>query len=286
MPVSRHCACAACAATIGRAGWSRNRRCRRRFHLAAVSSSTAKRGANPSPPCPASSGCRSIWSVARRRKRPSSAFRSSRFFPTPTLRSKPRTGAKRLNREQSGLPRRARDQEAPCREIGVLCDVALDPYTSHGHDGVLVDGYVANDETLEILVQPGAGPGRSRLRHHRAVRHDGRPRRRHPRRAGRATASRTRSSWPMPPNMRRAFYGPFRDAVGSAKALKRRQAHLSDGSGQWRRSLARSGARHRRRRRHGDGQAGHALSRPRAAREGDVSACRPSPIRCRANTRC
>src|SRR5207244_4081912 len=38
-------------------------------------------------------------------------------------------------------------------EIGVLCDVALDPYTTHGHDGVLRDGIVANDETIEILVR-------------------------------------------------------------------------------------------------------------------------------------
>ena len=36
-------------------------------------------------------------------------------------------------------------------EIGVLCDVALDPYTDHGHDGVIRDGYVANDESVEIL---------------------------------------------------------------------------------------------------------------------------------------
>jgi porphobilinogen synthase len=36
-------------------------------------------------------------------------------------------------------------------EIGVLCDVALDPFTAHGHDGVIRDGYVANDETVAIL---------------------------------------------------------------------------------------------------------------------------------------
>ena len=35
--------------------------------------------------------------------------------------------------------------------LGVLCDVALDPFTSHGHDGVIRDGYVANDETVAIL---------------------------------------------------------------------------------------------------------------------------------------
>lgn len=37
--------------------------------------------------------------------------------------------------------------------IGVLADVALDPYSSHGQDGLVVDGYVANDQTLEVLVR-------------------------------------------------------------------------------------------------------------------------------------
>jgi len=36
-------------------------------------------------------------------------------------------------------------------DLGVMCDVALDPYTTHGHDGVVRDGYVANDETVAIL---------------------------------------------------------------------------------------------------------------------------------------
>ena len=35
--------------------------------------------------------------------------------------------------------------------IGVICDVALDPYTSHGHDGLVRDGYVVNDETVDVL---------------------------------------------------------------------------------------------------------------------------------------
>ncbi|MBM3534702.1 MAG: porphobilinogen synthase [Alphaproteobacteria bacterium] len=38
-------------------------------------------------------------------------------------------------------------------EIGVICDVALDPYTSHGHDGLLRDGRVVNDATVEVLVR-------------------------------------------------------------------------------------------------------------------------------------
>ncbi len=39
-------------------------------------------------------------------------------------------------------------------EMGIICDVALDPYTSHGHDGLIDDsGYVVNDETVEVLCQ-------------------------------------------------------------------------------------------------------------------------------------
>jgi porphobilinogen synthase len=46
---------------------------------------------------------------------------------------------------------RAIKKEVP--EIGVLCDVALDPYTSHGHDGLLHDGVILNDETVAVLVR-------------------------------------------------------------------------------------------------------------------------------------
>src|SRR6266705_1261415 len=38
-------------------------------------------------------------------------------------------------------------------EIGILCDVALDPYTSHGHDGLLRDGEIVNGATVAVLVQ-------------------------------------------------------------------------------------------------------------------------------------
>ena len=38
-------------------------------------------------------------------------------------------------------------------DIGVMCDVALDPYTSHGHDGVLINNEIDNDETIKILVK-------------------------------------------------------------------------------------------------------------------------------------
>ena len=102
--------------------------------------------------------------------------------------------------------------------VGVLCDVALDPFTSHGHDGVIRDGYVANDETVEILQQQAVIQARagcdiiapSDMMDGRvgAIRDalDG---------AGRtdvlimAYAAKYSS----------AFYGPFRDAVGSSATL-------------------------------------------------------------------
>ena len=39
------------------------------------------------------------------------------------------------------------------KEIGLMCDVALDPYTNHGHDGILKKNYVDNDETVKVLVK-------------------------------------------------------------------------------------------------------------------------------------
>ena len=38
-------------------------------------------------------------------------------------------------------------------KIGIMCDVALDPYTAHGHDGIYANGNILNDETIKILVE-------------------------------------------------------------------------------------------------------------------------------------
>ena len=38
-------------------------------------------------------------------------------------------------------------------KIGIMCDVALDPYTTHGHDGILKSGKILNDETIKVLVK-------------------------------------------------------------------------------------------------------------------------------------
>ncbi len=51
------------------------------------------------------------------------------------------------------LNRAVRAMKAALPDMGVICDVALDPYTSHGHDGLVVQGEVANDLTVELLVR-------------------------------------------------------------------------------------------------------------------------------------
>ena len=49
--------------------------------------------------------------------------------------------------------RAVRSIKAQVRNLGVLCDVALDPFTSHGQDGLVREAYVVNDETVAVLVQ-------------------------------------------------------------------------------------------------------------------------------------
>ena len=103
-------------------------------------------------------------------------------------------------------------------DIGVLCDVALDPYTTHGHDGVLRDGVVANDETVEILVrqavlQAQAGcdiVAPSDMMDGRVAAIRG---------AFEKDGHRDTLIMAYAAKYASAFYGPFRDAVGSAKAL-------------------------------------------------------------------
>jgi porphobilinogen synthase len=103
-------------------------------------------------------------------------------------------------------------------QIGVLCDVALDPYTSHGHDGLLIEGDVANDETLEVLArqalaQAEAGcdivaPSDMMDGRIGAIRN-----------ALEANGFSNTLIMAYAAKYASAFYGPFRDAVGSAKAL-------------------------------------------------------------------
>ncbi|TCS37301.1 porphobilinogen synthase [Paucimonas lemoignei] len=75
------------------------------------------------------------------------------LFPVIDTALKTPDGIEAVNPE--GLvPRAVRELKARFPELGILTDVALDPYTSHGQDGVLDEtGYVLNDETRELLVR-------------------------------------------------------------------------------------------------------------------------------------
>ncbi len=164
---------------------------------------------------------------------------------------------------------RAIKKEVP--DLGILCDVALDPYTSHGHDGLLRDGEIVNDETVAVLVRQAlveAEAGCDIIAPSDMM--DGRigAIRKALDAAGRTDVQ----IMAYAAKYASAFYGPFRDAVGSTKTLDRRQAHLSDGPGQFGRGPARGRARPCRGRRHGHGQAGHALSGHRAAGQRRVRA--------------
>jgi porphobilinogen synthase len=103
--------------------------------------------------------------------------------------------------------------------VGIVLDVALDPYTSHGHDGLLVDGRIANDLTLEALVKQAlvqAEAGADVLAPSDMM--DGRVAA--IRRALEANAFPDTMIMSYAAKYASAFYGPFRDAVGSSSALK------------------------------------------------------------------
>jgi len=83
------------------------------------------------------------------------------LFPITSAEKKDAAGTESGNPDNL-MCRAIRALKAQVPDMGLLTDVALDPYTSHGHDGVLRDGYVMNDETVEILtrqalVQAAAG---------------------------------------------------------------------------------------------------------------------------------
>ena len=158
--------------------------------------------------------------------------------------------------------------------LGVITDVALDAYTSHGQDG-LIDpadprGYVMNDETLEALAKQA-------LCHARAGADVVAPSDMMDGRIGRIRAMLDAEKLihtrilAYSAKYASAFYGPFRDAVGSAGNLgKQPSTYQMD-----RATATRPCAKWRwifRRRRHGDGQARHALSRHRAPGQGGSSA--------------
>jgi porphobilinogen synthase len=111
---------------------------------------------------------------------------------------------------------RAVKKEVP--DIGILCDVALDPFTSHGHDGLLRDGIILNDETVAVLVKQAlvqAEAGCDIIAPSDMM--DGRVGA--IRKGLDAGGFTDLSIMSYAAKYASAFYGPFRDAVGSAKTL-------------------------------------------------------------------
>ncbi len=101
-------------------------------------------------------------------------------------------------------------------EVGVMCDVALDPFTDHGHDGVIEDGKVHNDATIERLVEQGlmqARAGCDILAPSDMM--DGRVGALRSMLEGEGLADTLIMSYAA--KYASAFYGPYREAIGSAK---------------------------------------------------------------------
>jgi porphobilinogen synthase len=136
-------------------------------------------------------------------------------YTDPNLRDE--TGTEALNPDNL-VCRAIRAIKKAVPDVGILCDVALDPYTSHGHDGLLRDGTILNDETVAVLTRQAlveAEAGADIIAPSDMM-------------DGRVGAIRTAldaanltdvSIMAYAAKYASAFYGPFRDAVGSSKTL-------------------------------------------------------------------
>ena len=139
-------------------------------------------------------------------------------FPVIDAAQRSDDGAEATNPENL-VCRAVRAVKAACPDLGIMCDVALDPFTSHGHDGLVRGDVILNDETIDVLcqqalVQAAAGcdiiaPSDMMDGRVGAIRDalDGDD---HQDVLIMAYAAKYASG----------FYGPFRDALGSASRLK------------------------------------------------------------------
>lgn len=139
------------------------------------------------------------------------------IFPATPTEKKTEDAAEAINSENL-MCRSVRAIKEANIDIGVICDVALDPYTSHGQDGLVRDGYVVNDESVEMLCQQAvvqAEAGCDIIAPSDMM-------------DGRIGAIRTSLDDAGFTNVQimsyaakyaSAFYGPFRDAVGSSSNL-------------------------------------------------------------------
>ena len=141
------------------------------------------------------------------------------LFPRTKKKNKDNKGSEALN-ENNLVCKAVRHIKKKFKsDIGIMCDVALDPYTSHGHDGLIKKNYVQNDETVEILVKQAlllAEMGCDVIAPSDMM--DGR--------IGKIRKALDKKNFNLVQILSYAvkyasnFYGPFRDAVGSKKSLK------------------------------------------------------------------
>ncbi len=140
------------------------------------------------------------------------------LFPNTPSSKKNATGSEALNKNNL-VCKALKLIKKNYKEIGLMCDVALDPYTNHGHDGLLKKNYVSNDETLKMLVKQSllqADMGCDVIAPSDMM--DGR--------IGAIRNALDKNGHELVQILSYAvkyassFYGPFRDAVGSKKSLK------------------------------------------------------------------
>ena len=140
------------------------------------------------------------------------------LFPNTPISKKNSKGSEALNKNNL-VCKTLRLIKKNYKEIGLMCDVALDPYTSHGHDGILRNNYVDNDETVKILIKQSllqAKMGCDVIAPSDMM--DGR--------IGSIRKALDNNGFKQVQLLSYAvkyasnFYGPFRDAVGSKKLLK------------------------------------------------------------------
>lgn len=140
------------------------------------------------------------------------------LFPNTPNSKKDAIGSEALNKNNL-VCKTLRLIKKNYKEIGLMCDVALDPYTNHGHDGVLKKNYVDNDETIKVLVKQSllqAEMGCDVIAPSDMM--DGR--------IGEIRKALDNNGFKLVQILSYAvkyasnFYGPFRDAVGSQKLLK------------------------------------------------------------------
>jgi porphobilinogen synthase len=141
------------------------------------------------------------------------------LFPSTSLKKKNDLGTEALNEDNLVCQAIQFIKKRFKNEIGIMCDVALDPYTSHGHDGLLKSGYVLNDQTVNILLKQSllqAEMGCNVIAPSDMM--DGR--------VGKIRKALDKEGYQMVQILSYAvkyassFYGPFRDAIGSNEFLK------------------------------------------------------------------